>query len=277
MIICHVSRVVARKKKHIVSFDNDENQYEHSTEYSFLLNNKVWVNNINPDDQQWCRVYRKRRLIAPKLAVFSEENSGLEALAGNYLLCHLEKNKYGNKITDFYSLDLQQDITDELTKFKGELREISSTIPLYNFLVLKGYPKNKDGSISSQKTSKIRVIQSYNTDYLYNNGDIAIEPYLPTQRTDILTARNIEHIYNEFYYKKSVTEKIEGTFDYESWEHSYKYNRRIGIYVESDKWRTSMKMHVKDNITSTIKTDIIKLGDKLNNEYNKYLTSVMPK
>ena len=259
-----VNRVIPRKSK----------LNEEVTVYSILLNNEIWVNNILPDLARWNRARKRYEEEHPELASFSKKHGGLESLTGKYLCCHLEKTKYGHNISGFYSLDVQQYVGDILEKFTGELYKVTGVFSLYDFLVIKGYPKNKDGSISSKKTPNIRIIQSGYQDYIYREGDIAIEPYLPNQRTDILTNSNIEHIFIEFYQNKVVTEEIEGADNYGSWEHSYRYKKNLGIYIDSQKWKQSMKMHVQDKMMEEITTYLVRLGDKLRDEHNKYLTTV---
>jgi hypothetical protein len=274
MRICYVNRVIPKKSKNIVSGPN----HEFVTVYSILLNNEIWVNNIFPEQGRWNRALKTSKKVEPKLALFSKEHGGLEPLKGNYICCHLGKDKKGwDIISAFYSLDVQHDVANELAKFNEHecrMREIPSSVPLYDFLVLKGYLKNEDGSISSKVKPRIRAFKWNRTDFLYDKEDNAIQPFLPTQRTDILTVFNGYELFRKFYHGRTPSETINVANYGNSWQHIYEHSERLGIYIKSERWNQSMKMHKADKLMEEKWTHLIILGDQLSSEHQSYLASI---
>ena len=264
------------------------------TLFSMLLDDKIWVNNVNPFYRYSAGRGRKSVCLNKGLASFCEEHNGLEALAGKYIDCSITKDKEWNNINQVFCIDIRKRIVEQLAMFTGKLQRVPSEIPFYDFLILAGYSPNEDGSISSKKGSNIRIIQVNDKDYIYNTHDKEIEPYLPSKRTDILTVYNVNKVYEEFYRGRGraegknyneresatrteidlIIENNPALSDGHNWYHTYECYQDYGIYLRSHKHTNSMKMHVKERILVDEETYVLRLGANLSKSQAEYLETL---
>ena len=213
------------------------------TIFNLELNKKIWASKLAPirkTDQKYCELYQ-----------LYEEKNTLDSLIGKFITISLEKTQYG---VNFDYVEL----SDSLEEFKelldkSEKKSFSASIPIYNFLVSLNYKINSDNSITLKEPYSYFNIKGEGSETLCYPNNL---------KNDTLTFDNIEKIYYQFYDKKSIDT---GNLDRDCY-----YRLTTIAIVENCK-----KYHkTRGKILSDSDYDVLTIGDKLNDEHIKFLSTL---
>ena len=220
------------------------------TIFNLELNYKVWASMLAPirkSEQMFNRFYK----------IYKTEQS-LDSLIGKFLTILLEYDNYGikiKKIEYFDSLLCFKELLD-----KSNNKAFTTDIPVYHFLMSQKYHINSDGSITLKKPyNHFNIIKQ--------DGLTVIYPNQP--KIDELTFENIKKKYN-YFYKDVPLSPYDKTEDGDG-ENSYFSMTNIAIVRMDNYSRVSNKMTTSCDYNYWAKKTILKIGDKLPEEYIEYL------
>ncbi len=250
--------------------------------YSLHLNNSTWVNNINPS-YHWNPKQVNNdaidktnndaiRLIIPTTntnsfkknmgridlitQTWEKNNRNLDALKGKYICATLLNSEYGLKLTNVISIDVLNDFENALIIHAGVA--FYSDLPIYDFLLNLKYNKNEDNSISLKgKYNKLRVIKIGSKTFCYPTSEL----------DDIVTLKNINDIFNQFY------APLKGGHGDEKYYELYDYKILLHTWRE----RCSNKMTTSGDYAYWAKETVLEVGNKLTKEHKLFLSTLKSK
>ncbi|MEA3314847.1 MAG: hypothetical protein U9Q30_03175 [Campylobacterota bacterium] len=211
------------------------------TIFNLELNNQIWASKLAP--------VRKSEKKYNKLYQIYEENKTLDSLIGKLITTTLEKSNYGINFDSISSYDSLIEFKELLDK--SEKKAFSTDIPIYGFLKLQNYSINSDNSIT------LKEPYSY---YNIRSKDNITICYPNNLKSDELTFDNISIIYDHFYHEKCTESSLDADCKYVL----------TSIAIIEDWWRYHK---TKGGITRRGTRDILRIGDKLNDEHIKFLSS----
>ncbi len=213
------------------------------TIFNLELNNQIWASKLAPA--------RKRDKKNSSLyQIYEDNNETLDSLIGKLITTTLEKSNYGinfDYISSYESLDDFKELLD-----KSEKKAFSTKIPIYSFLESQNYTINNDSSITLKKPyDYFNIMDKHGKTICYSND----------LKSDELTFDNIGKIYNHFYYNKCTEGSLDADCKYEL----------ADIAITKEWWRYHK---TKGGISRRGTANILRIGDKLNDEHIKYLSSL---
>ena len=176
-----------------------------------------------------------------------ENGNNLDFMIGKYISIILDHTKYGVEFISIDSFDAILDFKKLLDNSNG--KAFSTSMNMYNLLKRKGYPTNKDTSISLRDVYKGFNLTSDNICYPSN---------LENNR---LSLCNIQIIFNHFYKDKAI--------DNSNPDRDEKYILTPAAIVKS---RTSYHKFNGKTLSSD-NFDVLRVGDELTEEQYNFILS----
>ncbi len=210
--------------------------------FNLELNNKIWASKLAP--------VRKLDKKYNKLYQTYEENKTLDSLIGKFITTSLEKTNYGINFDNIVSYDSLEDFKELLDK--SEKKAFATNIPMYSFLKAQNYAINSDGSITLKPPYDYFNIMEKNSKTICYPNNL---------KSGELTFDNIEKIYYHFYHKKCTESSLDADCKYELTD----------IAITEEWWRYHK---TKGGITRRGTRNILRIGDKLDEEHIKFLSSL---
>jgi hypothetical protein len=230
------------------------------TLYSFLLDNKIKVSAIYPDEKWQSSGKSNRSIIYELNRYWKKSGNTLLNATGNYLVASLKKTEYGTQLEYVTSVDLVGDFAHLLNKNKG--RAFVTPLPIYDFLKERNYHINNDDSISLQKSySNVRVRPLV-------SGSSNSVCYPKIEGNEFCSIENISKIYQQFYAHlrgKGSSPHLAPDGD---WMHTL---NTIQIVKQVRRCRQSYKATHSGDIDEWFDEVVLSIGDKLTNEQKTFL------
>lgn len=212
--------------------------------FKLQLNNSILASKLAPSrkrDKEYDSLYK----------IYEENNESLEFLVGKYIAISLYESNYGmnfSYITSYNSIDDFKKLLDESQK-----KAFSTDIPIYDFLKQRKYKINHDNSITLKKPYEyFNILNKHGVTVCYPNK----------LKLNVLTIDNIEIIFNNFYKEKYIETN---NLDLDC---KYKISH-ISIVKNCRKFHKT-----KGGVVSDSDTDVLKIGDKLNEDQLIFLSQV---
>jgi hypothetical protein len=211
--------------------------------FNLELNKKIWAGKLAPirkTDQKYSKLYQ----------IYEEKNT-LDSVIGKFITTSLEKTQYGVNFDYIESYDSLEDFRELLDK--AEKKAFSTSLSIYQFLKSQSYNINNDNSITLKKPYNYFNIREKNSQVICYPNNLKL---------DELTFDNIEKIYYQFYDKKFI--------DTGNPDRDCHYKLTTVAIVKNCK-----KYHkTKGKTLSDTDSEILTIGDKLNDKYIEYLSTL---
>ncbi len=150
--------------------------------FKLQLNNSIYATKLVPLrklDRKYDKLYQRYL-----------QHDSISFLVGSYISVSLIKSEYGHQFISIGSFDAVQEFKDLLDRSKG--KAFFTSIDMYDFLKIKNYSVNKNGSITLKAPYDGFNLTENNVCYPNNLKD------------NCLTPDNIEIIFNQFYKDKII-------------------------------------------------------------------------
>lgn len=234
--------------------------------YSILLDDNIWINNINPD-LIWQSSGKKNMGIIKEINKFwIKNNHSLDSLKGKYISAGFSKSDFGLKFDYVSSLDIIKDFKDELDNSNGEV--FITSLPIYQFLEKANYQKNNDSSINIKSKFNNMRIKYIDPDCPYTKRILCYPHY---NTNDVLTLTNIEAIFNKFY--ADLKYDAPNVDRDGSWKYSIS-SLKTEIQKDIRHCRVSYKMTTSGDYDYWESETVLKIGNKLTDEQKKFLQKI---
>ncbi len=206
------------------------------------LNNSIWASKLAPVrklDKRYDSLYR----------IYKEHNGAIDTLVGKYIEIYLTKSDYGMDFNSIKSYDIVKDFKNLLDESQG--KAFFTNMSIYGFLKQLKYQINPDDSITLKKP--------YDDFNIFDKDGITV--CYPNQlKPDVLTLDNIGIIYKQFFYKKhSSTGHSDMVLQYKL--------KHVAIVENCKRYHRYKSKTISDH-----DTDVLRIGDNLNDEQLKFLS-----
>lgn len=206
--------------------------------FKLQLNNSIWATKLFP-----LRKFDKKH---DKLYLKYLEHGDILFFVGSYISISLNQSEYGFQFSSIGSFDVVQKFKDLLDGCEG--KAFSTSMDMYEFLKLRKYPINNDGSITLKSPYDGFNLTKNNLCYPNN------------LKEGCLTLDNIEIVFNQFYKGKIIDD---GNPDRD--------NRYIltsvAIIINRKRYH-----RYKTKVLSDKNHDILRIGDSLSKEQYEFVS-----
>ena len=219
-----------------------QNGYE---QYNLQLDKSFWATKFLPlreIDKKWNPLYK----------LYVSNNNSLDFLVGRYIAITLQDSEFGKNFTSIASFDALEDFKALLDKSNG--KAFQSNINIHGLLERLNFPLNPDMSITLREPY---------SQFNINNKNGTTICYPEKLDKGFLTLTNIGLIYDKFFKDKYI--------DNGNPDRDEKYAMTsVAIIMNRTIFHKSKSMVLsRDNF------DVLRVGDRLSEEHNQFLSGVV--